>query len=67
MTGEYWQTVPALLVSAGALLFFISDALLAWNKFVIPLRQGRFISIIPYHLGQILLTIGAALHYLPPA
>ncbi len=67
MTGEQWQTVPALLVSAGALLFFISDALLAWNKFVTPLRQGRFISIIPYHLGQILLTIGAALHYLLPA
>ncbi len=67
MTGEQWQTVPALLVSAGALLFFISDALLAWNKFVTPLHQGRFISIIPYHLGQTLLTIGAALHYLPPA
>ncbi len=67
LTGESWQTSPALLVSLGALLFYISDALLAWNKFVTPLRQGRFISIIPYHLGQILLTVGAALHYLPPA
>lgn len=65
LTGEAWQPGPALLVSAGALLFFLSDALLAWNKFVTPLRRGRLISIIPYHLGQILLTIGAVLHYLP--
>lgn len=65
LTGESWQTLPALLVSAGALLFYISDALLAWNKFVSPLRLGRLTSIIPYHLGQILLTIGATLHYLP--
>ncbi|MGW8249921.1 MAG: lysoplasmalogenase [Anaerolineales bacterium] len=64
MTGNFWDTQSALLVSAGALLFFISDTLLAWNKFVYPLRQGRLISIIPYHLGQILLAVGAVLHYL---
>lgn len=64
LTGSYWDTQSALLVSAGALLFFLSDTLLAWNKFVYPLRQGRFISIIPYHLGQIMLTVGAVLHYL---
>jgi uncharacterized membrane protein YhhN len=63
MTGDTWQPGPSLLVSAGALLFFLSDTLLAWNKFVEPRRQGRFISIIPYHLGQILLTVGAVLHY----
>jgi alkenylglycerophosphocholine/alkenylglycerophosphoethanolamine hydrolase len=66
MTDGLWLTEPALLVSAGALLFFLSDTLLAWNKFVQPLRQGRFISIIPYHLGQIMLSVGALLHYMPP-
>jgi len=34
LTGETWQPPAALLVSSGALLFFLSDTLLAWNKFV---------------------------------
>jgi len=63
LTGETWQPAPALLVSGGALLFFISDTLLAWNKFVTPLRYGRLVVIITYHLGQIMITLGAVLHF----
>lgn len=59
-----WLALPALLASSGALLFCASDTLLAWNKFVAPLRQGRVPSTICYHLGQMLLTLGAALHFL---
>lgn len=59
-----WLVLPALLASSGALLFFASDTLLAWNKFVAPLRLGRVPSTICYHLGQMLLTLGAALHFL---
>jgi len=61
---DEWQPGPALLVSGGALLFFLSDTILAWNKFVSPLRHGRLTNIIPYHLGQILLALGAAYHLL---
>jgi len=42
---------------AGALLFFYSDALLAWNKFVKPVEWGRFVNIITYHSGQALLVL----------
>lgn len=63
LTGETWQPAPALLVSGGALLFFISDTLLAWNKFVTPLRYGRLVVILTYHLGQIMITLGAVLHF----
>jgi uncharacterized membrane protein YhhN len=41
----------------GALLFFYSDALLAWNRFVKPVRWGRFVNIIAYHSGQALLVL----------
>lgn len=63
LTGETWQPAAALLVSGGALLFFMSDTLLAWNKFVTPLRNGRLAVIVTYHLGQIMIALGAVLHF----
>ncbi|GAB4419925.1 MAG: lysoplasmalogenase [Anaerolineales bacterium] len=56
-----WMTTPALLVSVGAFLFFISDIVLAWNKFIAPIKHGRMINIAIYHLGQIALIAGAAM------
>jgi uncharacterized membrane protein YhhN len=41
----------------GALLFFYSDALLAWNRFVHPVTWGRFANIVAYHSGQALLVL----------
>mgnify|MGYP000630993613 CR=1 FL=1 len=59
-----WAPGAALLAGFGALLFFLSDSLLAWNKFVQPLRNGRLMVIITYHLGQALIAGGAMLNYL---
>lgn len=64
LTGETWPAGPALLASAGALLFFISDALLSWNKFVSPIKYGRLANMAAYHLGQLLLALGAVIGYL---
>jgi uncharacterized membrane protein YhhN len=64
LTGDIWPAGPALLVSAGALLFFISDALLAWNKFVSPFKYGRLANMAAYHLAQLLLALGAVIGYL---
>lgn len=47
-----------LLWIAGAGLFYISDALLGWNRFVDRLPHGRLLVIVPYHLGQALLVTG---------
>lgn len=60
---DQWMPYASLLVSAGALLFFISDAVLAWNRFVMTLTHARLKVIIPYHLGQIGILVGAALHF----
>ena len=59
-----WQPLPAILVSAGALLFFLSDTLLAWNKFIRVLDYGQLKVKVPYHLGQISIIVGAVLHFL---
>lgn len=47
----------SLITLAGALLFFFSDAVLAWNRFVKPLPGGRMANIVLYHVGQALLVI----------
>jgi uncharacterized membrane protein YhhN len=60
-----WSLVPALLVSLGALFFYISDLLNAWIRFVNPLRSGRVAVMVTYHLGQFLLIIAVVLHFKP--
>jgi hypothetical protein len=53
-----WKTGAAFLVSAGAFLFYFSDVILAWDKFVSPIKNGRILNIATYHLGQIGLIAG---------
>jgi uncharacterized membrane protein YhhN len=53
-----WSHQAAILVGLGSVLFFASDALLAWNRFVTPIQQGKLINIIPYHIAQYLIAIG---------
>jgi uncharacterized membrane protein YhhN len=43
---------------AGAMAFYSSDATLAWNRFVRPLRHGHLAVMVTYHLGQIGLVLG---------
>jgi uncharacterized membrane protein YhhN len=45
------------LAGLGAGLFFCSDAVLAWNRFVRPLAWGPLAVIVTYHLGQALLVL----------
>jgi uncharacterized membrane protein YhhN len=58
LTDFAWNANAAALVGVGALLFFISDIILAWNKFVSPIQHGRIYNIGAYHLGQIALIAG---------
>ena len=58
-----WKPFASILVASGALLFYMSDSVLAWNKFVSPLRNGRLINMILYHLGQIALVAGVVLQF----
>lgn len=53
-----WKTSAAFFASVGAFLFCASDAILAWNRFVSPVRNSRVWNIALYHLGQIGLVAG---------
>ena len=50
----------SLVALGGALLFFYSDALLGWYRFVGPLSWGRPVNIVAYHAGQALLVLSLA-------
>jgi len=58
LTDFSWNANAAALVSLGAFLFYISDIMLAWHKFVAPIQNGRIYNIAIYHLGQIMLIAG---------
>jgi uncharacterized membrane protein YhhN len=58
LSNPAWRAGASLLVGLGAFLFYISDLVLAWNKFVSPIQNGRMINIGLYHLGQIGLIAG---------
>jgi hypothetical protein len=58
-----WKPSASGLVSLGAILFYFSDIILAWNKFVKPVRNGRVMNMITYHLGQIALVSGVLLQF----
>jgi len=46
----------SMIATAGALLFFASDALIALNRFVAPLAWAPLAIIVTYHAGQLLLV-----------
>lgn len=53
-------TVTAALVAAGSLLFYISDVILALNRFRLPMKYNR-LSLVPYYAGQCM--IAASTYY----
>jgi uncharacterized membrane protein YhhN len=61
-TRSGWPALASLSVSLGAILFYISDSILAWNRFVNPLSHARVKNMVTYHLGQIGIILGAILH-----
>lgn len=55
-----WASTPAYLVSFGAFMFYLSDIILAWNRFVAPIKNSRMLNIGAYHLAQIMIIVGVA-------
>lgn len=63
LTDTSWNAGAALLVASGAFLFYLSDIILAWMKFIAPIRNGRIYNILTYHLGQIALIAGVVIQF----
>jgi uncharacterized membrane protein YhhN len=55
-----WGSTRRVLVVAGATLFFASDAMLAWERFVRTWPYARLMVIVTYHVGQVLLAASIA-------
>jgi uncharacterized membrane protein YhhN len=49
-----------LVAAAGGLLFFYSDVIFAWYRFVKPVAWGRPVNIVMYQAGQALLVFSLA-------
>jgi uncharacterized membrane protein YhhN len=58
-----WDATAALLVSFGAALFYFSDIVLAWNRFVSPIKNGRMLNIGMYHIAQIMIVVGVGTQF----
>jgi alkenylglycerophosphocholine/alkenylglycerophosphoethanolamine hydrolase len=54
-----WPDVAAYAAAGGALLFFLSDANLAWLDFVEPYRHGQTVTLSLYWTGQLGIALAA--------
>jgi uncharacterized membrane protein YhhN len=53
------RPVAAVCAATGAVLFYISDATLAWDKFKRPLRHSSLVTMGVYWVGQIGIALAA--------
>jgi uncharacterized membrane protein YhhN len=58
-----WNLLPAALVAMGAVLFLISDAFIAYNRFVKPTTYQNLVVMITYHAAQFLITTGVLIQF----
>ena len=49
--------VGQVVMVVGAGLFYVSDALIAWNRFVAETRHSRVAIMVTYHLAQVCLVL----------
>lgn len=55
-------SVMAVMAGVGALLFFASDAILAWDRFKKPFMAAKAVNLATYYTGQLLLA-ASVLYY----
>jgi uncharacterized membrane protein YhhN len=58
-----WNLSSAIFAAGGAILFYLSDTVLAYDRFVRKLNHGQSYVHLTYHLGQIGIITGALLHF----
>jgi len=49
-------TTTDFMAIRGAILFYASDAILGWNRFVRPMKGGRLATMLTYHAAQAVLV-----------
>jgi uncharacterized membrane protein YhhN len=56
-----WPLLTSGFVALGASLFYISDIMNAWTRFVAPISHDRIKIMTTYHIAQICITVGIVL------
>jgi len=56
-----WNLQSSFFVSLGGSSFFLSDAMLAWHRFISPINNRDIKVRLTYYLGQICLVFGVIL------
>jgi uncharacterized membrane protein YhhN len=59
--GGPMRPLAATCAATGAVLFFISDSTVAWDKFKRPIRHSSFVTMGVYWVGQIGIALAARL------
>lgn len=62
-----WPPAAALATGVGAGLFFLSDSLLATDRFCRPLPRSDLGVIVTYHAGQLAIIAGVLMRFAAPA
>jgi uncharacterized membrane protein YhhN len=62
-----WPLNASIFVASGASLFYISDIMNAWTRFVNPISMDRLKIMTTYHAAQICITVGIVLAVKPSA
>ncbi len=58
-----WSGLESALVAVGALLFYTSDIINAWARFVHDFPRQRLFVMTTYHLAQLGIQLGVVLHF----
>lgn len=56
----HFSAVQSRLATIGAVLFYLSDVILALNKFAHPFRMARVWNLALYYSGQLLIALSAS-------
>lgn len=59
-----WQLLPSALAAGGAVLFFTSDTMLVYDRFVHRFNHAQSYVHLTYHVAQFAIISGAVLHFL---
>jgi uncharacterized membrane protein YhhN len=59
LLGGPWPSYVTFPITAGAVSFYLSDAILAWSRFRYPLHMQQTLNLSFYWLGQLGIALGA--------
>ena len=59
LLGGSWPTYVTFPITAGAVSFYLSDAILAWTRFRAPLPMQQTLNLTFYWIGQLGIALGA--------